>query len=310
MTLDLLPFQTLDIPTQPAMDTKSSSQPDAYVLGRDFKSASRLNHQHYMWYETLHFHLHPSIRADTSVPSTTGTRLQTTAAPLRIADVACGSSAWLRSVALELPHAELDGFDLSLTQCPPIQWLPSNIRLQEWNVFNEPTAQMEGRYDIVHTRLIYCVVQDEDARPILRNLMRLLKPGGWLQWDELNVEHSFLMRTEAGVQSPVMDDMLEALKQKGKWVNRLPESMVASGLCDVAFQEFEERKDLAKAFFDVNLAKDEELANNALKGTEKGTNLLSMIEKMYEESIGGVVICTPKVVCTARKRDQETWIKE
>lgn len=287
------------------MNTKSSSQSDAYVLGRDFKSASRLNYQHYMWYETLRFNLHPTIQADTSVPSTTGTSLQTTAPPLRIADVACGSSAWLRSVALELPHAELDGFDLSLTQCPPIQWLPSNIRLQEWNVFDEPTAQMEVRYDIVHTRLIYCVVQDEDARPILRNLMRLLKPGGWLQWDELNVEHSFLMRTETGVQSPVMDKTLEALKQKGKWVNRLPESMAASGLCDVAFQEFEERKDLAKAFFDVNLAKDEEMANNALKGTEEGTRLLSMIGKMFEESLGGVVICTPKIVCTARKGDQE-----
>lgn len=169
---------------------------------------------------------------------------------------------------------------------------------------------MEGRYDIVHTRLIYCVVQDEDARPILRNLMRLLKPGGWLQWDELNVEHSFLMRTETGVQSPVMDKMLEALKQKGKWVSRLPESMAASGLYDVAFQAFEERKDLAKAFFDVNLAKDEEMANNALKGTEEGTRLLTMIERMFEESIGGAVICTPKVVCTARKGDQKSSIKE
>ena len=288
------------------MNTKSSLQSDAYVLGRDFKSASRLNYQHYMWYETLHFNLHPTIRADTSVSSTTDTSLQATTPPLRIADVACGSGAWLRSVALELPHAEFDGFDLSLSQCPPIQWLPSNIRLQEWNVFDEPTAQMEGRYDVVHTRLIYCVVQDEDARPILRNLMRLLRPGGWLQWDELNVEHSFVLRTETGVQSPVMDKMLETLKQKGKWVNRLPESMVASGLRDVAFQEYEERKDLAKAFFDVNLAKDEELANNALRGTEEGTRLLSTIEKMFEESMGGVVICTPKVVCIARKRDQET----
>ena len=74
---------------------------------------------------------------------------------------------------------------------------------------------------------------------------------------------------------------------------------------DMALWHFEERKDLAKAFFDVNLAKDEEMAQNALKGTEEGMRLLSMVTKMSEESGGGVVICTPKVVCTARNVDQE-----
>ena len=48
---------------------------------------------------------------------------------------------------------------------------------------------MLGQYDVVHRRLIFTVMRDEDARPLIRNLTRLLKPGGWLQWDELNVEH-------------------------------------------------------------------------------------------------------------------------
>ena len=119
------------------------------------------------------------------------------------------------------------------------------------------------------------------------------------------MEHSFLMRAETGVQAPVIEEMLEDLKQKGKWVNRLPESMEECGLCDVALWEFEERADLAKAFFDNSLAKDEEMAQNALKGTEEEMRLLSMVKKMSEESMGGVVICTPKIVCTARKRAQE-----
>ncbi len=237
--------------------------------------------------------------------STNSNDSQLANAPLRIADVACGSGAWLRSVAQELPQAELDGYDLSLAQCPPIQWLPGNIRLQEWNLFDDPAADMLGRYDVVHTRLIFTVVQNEDARPIIRNLMRLLKPGGWLQWDELDVEHSFLMRAETEVQAPVMEEMLAVLKQKGRWVSRLPESMGECGLCDMALWEFEERKDLSKAFFDNNLAKDEEMAQNALKGTEEGARLLSMVAKMSEESMGGVVICTPKIVCTARNGEDE-----
>ena len=284
------------------MAGNSSSKSDSYVLGRDFKSASRLNYQQYLWYETLHFNLHPTIQSNLPNSSNGGYAHHNATLPLKIADVACGSGAWLRSVAQEQPQAELYGFDLSLAQCPPIQWLPGNIQLQQWNLFDEPAVEMLGRYDVVHTRLIFTVVQDEDARPIIRNLMRLLKPGGWLQWDDLNVEHSYLMRAEAGVQAPVMEEMLDVLKQKGKWVSQLPESMGECGLCDVTLQEFEEREDLAKAFFDTNLAKDEEMAQNALKGTEEGTRLQSMVMKMYEESMGGVVIATPKVVCSARKR--------
>ena len=153
------------------MASKSSSRSDTYVLGRDFRSASRLNHQHYLWYETLHFNLHPTIQS-IIFPNRNGVKAAET--PLRIADVACGSGAWLRSMAQELAQAELDGYDLSLAQCPPIQWLPGSIRLQEWNLFDEPAAEMLGLYDIVHTRLIFTVVLNEDPRPIIRNLMRLL----------------------------------------------------------------------------------------------------------------------------------------
>lgn len=290
------------------MATKTSSRPDAYVLGRDFKSASRLNYQQYLWYETLHFNLHPTVKSDIYVPSTNGHDPHLATPPLKIADVACGSGAWLRSVAQELPQAELDGFDLSLAQCPPTKWLPRNIRLREWNLFDEPTAEMLGRYDVVHTRLIFTVVRGENARPIVHNLVRLLKPGGWLQWDELDVEHSFLMRAETGAQAPVMEEMLEGLKQVGRWVSRLPESMGECGLGDAAFLELEEREDLAKAFFDNNLAKDEEMAQNALEGTEEGARLLDRVMKTSEESMRGVVVCTPKIVCIGRKVAPKTLI--
>ena len=283
------------------MASKASSQPDSYVLGRDFKSALRLNHQHYLWYNTLHFNLHPTIASNLPSP-TDGIK---TATPPKIADVACGSGAWLRDVAEVLSHASFDGFDLSLAQCPPSQWLPSNIELHEWNLFNAPRVDMLACYDVVHTRLIFTVVEKEDPRPIIRNLLRMLKPGGYLQWDELDVEHSFLLRADAGAEAPAMDQMLSILTQRGKWVSRLPQSLEDCGFEDARLWNFEERESLAKAFFDNNLAKDEEMAENALKGTEEGERLLHMVTGMYKESMGGVVICTPKVVCTARKAADE-----
>lgn len=39
----------------------STSSKDTYTLGRDFKSASRLNYQHYLWKEIFTYNLHPRI---------------------------------------------------------------------------------------------------------------------------------------------------------------------------------------------------------------------------------------------------------
>ncbi|KAL8737026.1 MAG: hypothetical protein Q9181_002090 [Wetmoreana brouardii] len=281
------------------MSTKGSTKPDTYVLGRDFKSASRLNYQHYLWYETLQFNLHHVIIDHLRLP--TSHHDAKSGPPRKIADVACGSGAWVRDVAQSRADLLLDGFDLSLAQCPPEKWLPSNVRLREWDLFQDPPGELLGCYDVVHTRLLFTVVQHEDPRPIIRNLIRLLKPGGYLQWDELDVEHSFMMRLEPGLKAPVMEEILGQLTQKGSWVRGLPAAMEECGLQEVTLWTFEERQDLAKAFFDNNLAKDEEMAENALKGTAEGAKLLEMVMEMYRESQEGVVICTPKVVCTAKK---------
>lgn len=281
---------------------------DTYALGRDFKSASRLNYQHYLWYETLQFHLHPAISAtlpstasDHRAPRASSLSISSPAYQPRIADVGCGTAAWLRSITSIYPHALLDGFDVSLAQCTHPNWLPANLRLYEWNVFDEPRDDIVGVYDIVHVRLLFTVVRDNDPAPIVENLIKLLKPGGWLQWDDLDVAQSYILHAELGVEAPTMATMLKTLQQMGQWVGDLADVMKQSGLQEAKIWRYEEREDLVKAFFDNNLAKDEEMAENALRDTEDGRKLLNCVLKMYEESVAGVVICTPKIVCTAKK---------
>ncbi|KAF2233445.1 hypothetical protein EV356DRAFT_503496 [Viridothelium virens] len=292
--------------------SKYSDQPspkqDTYALGRDFRSASRLGHQHYLWHETLGFHLHPLIA--NTLPPVEPPRSDEKSPPPRIADIACGSASWLRSVALSLPHTQLNGHDISLAQCPPHQWLPVNITLGDWDLFSSPTEDMLERFDVVHTRLIFTIVegQTEDeglatARRVVSGLLKLLKPGGWLQWDELDVARSFLLRADPAAEAPAptMERFLSVLKQKGKWVERLVEVMEETGMQEARLWRYEERKDLAKQFFENNLMKDEEMANGALRGTEEGRRLGDTVEKMWDESREGVVVCTPKVVVTATK---------
>ncbi|KAL6721257.1 hypothetical protein ACLMJK_000359 [Lecanora helva] len=282
-----------------------TSQPHPYVLARDFKSISRLNYEHYLWHSTLNYNLHPTITSHLQLQSSSHP------SPLKIADIACGTGLWLTQVAHQYPHAECHGYDISLSQTPPAQWLPENIRLREWDLYAEPEGDMLGVYDVVHVRLLFVVVRDGDPRPVIRSLKRLLKPGGWLQWDELDVGGSFVLDA-AGVEDAgggegkservpgVMDEVVAALGKQGAWVKEWERNAMECGLVDGKLWRVEENRELAMAFFNNHLAKDEEMAEGRLAGTEEGRRMIERTWKLYEESKRGVVICTPKVVCTAR----------
>lgn len=70
--------------------------------------------------------------------------------------------------------AQFDGFDVSLDQCPPREWLPENLKIHTWNIFDEPPVEFVGVFDIVHVRLVTVVVRGNDPRPVLKSLRKLL----------------------------------------------------------------------------------------------------------------------------------------
>ena len=161
---------------------------------------------------------------------------------------------------------------------------------------------MLAAYDVVHVRLLFVVVRNENPGTILENLKRLLKPGGYLQWDELAVSQSFILRTGEDVKAPLMERRVSGMKGVGRWVGELGKWMERSGFGDVRGWEVEEREGLARAFFDNHLAKDREMGEGEGEGEgEEGEEGVRGVEGIYEESKGGAVICTPKVVWTGRK---------
>ena len=289
---------------------QGSASEDNYVLGRDFNSSSRLNYEHYLWHETLGYNLHPAISeavgARSSIPSTNSQ-------PLRIVDVACGTAFWTLQVAQELPHARLEASDINLSQCPSTGWLPSNITFREWDLFSDVPSEMVGRFDVVHVRLIFVLVRKrEDVERVVGQLARLLKPGGWLQWDELDVASTYLSRADSPLATevrkeasatPVLDATVGFLKGIGKWVSEVNAVMRALGLENVKMWECAEKRELAKALFDNHLAKEAEEArvSGHRNRNGEGSMTLQKLDAMYEESKNGVVTYSPIVVFTASK---------
>ncbi|OTA84585.1 hypothetical protein M434DRAFT_400421 [Hypoxylon sp. CO27-5] len=147
---------------------------DGYPLSRDFVDFNRLNLQHYLWKEIFGYALHPKISRDRK--------------SLRIADVGTGTGIWLRDLASQLDaSAELLGLDTDITQTGPSEWLPGNMSLREWSVLTDVPDDLVAKFDIVHLRL-FCWVIEDDPEPVLENLIKLLKPGGYLQWSDVDVQ--------------------------------------------------------------------------------------------------------------------------
>lgn len=122
------------------------------------------------------------------------------------------TSIWLHDFARDKPKSiELHGFDISLDQVAAQPWLPQNIHMHTWNLFQEPPPQFLGYFDVVHVRLVTVVVRNNDPRPVLENLAKILKPGGYLQWDEVDTINCSI-KTVPGVSAPNLDKLFSQLR--------------------------------------------------------------------------------------------------
>ncbi|MCJ1261079.1 hypothetical protein MMC22_000943 [Lobaria immixta] len=264
-----------------------------YMLDRSYNAAVRLNLQHYLWKAALKFNIHPSIP------------LPDPGQDARIADVATGTAIWLAEVAHELPNVQLDGFDIDLTQAPPKEWLPSNTRLRHWNIFDDTPDDLLGKYDIVHVRLIVLVVRNSDPRPVIRNLVKLLKPGGYLQWDELSYPDSYIKTIDKSLQTPRLREIREMSFSRGRnnWTVQLDVSLTEEGFQDARLYRFEDSPELAKAHGELYMLTLDEFASGCARAgnIDEASKIHQLLQAAYQESLGGAIYIMLRVVCVARK---------
>jgi 2-polyprenyl-3-methyl-5-hydroxy-6-metoxy-1,4-benzoquinol methylase len=174
---------------------------DPYRLNRDIVASMRLNLQHYIWKENMGYILHPSIE----LPST----------GVRIADVGTGTGIWAHDLSRQYPDAEIYGLDISSQQYPAEGFLPKNVHLDFLDILKEIPAEHVEKYDVVHARLLVQVVNQAggDPRPVIQNLLKLAKPGGYIQWEEPNdnAETRKILKSDPSNSSENMEKLLANL---------------------------------------------------------------------------------------------------
>lgn len=144
--------------------------PDPYSLPRDETESFRLDRQHRVYKENTGYLLHPRIAANLPHDA-------------HIAEVGTGTGIWLRDVAAKAPAWwQLTGFDISADQFPSTNG--DRCKYEELDILQPIPDRYKARFDVVHLRLLICGLTGEDWPTTAKNVLALLKPGGWIQWLE------------------------------------------------------------------------------------------------------------------------------
>ena len=255
-----------------------------YLLDRSYSAACRLNLHTYLWKESLQFNLHPSI----PIPKDAA-----------IVDVPAGTGSWLIDVSRELPSAKLDGFDIDLSQAPHPKWLPKNITMRRLDLFEELPQDVIGKYDIVHVRLLVLAMKEQDLPGIIKKFHAMLKPGGYLQWDDLNSIDIHIRKVEPDLETPALDQLKEMCYSNSRhdWVLEIPSRMAEIGFTNTSMHHYTDPPEFNKVVTEQRLMTMEEFAGTLNRAGKKdaANEFYKTINGAYQESVKGAALCIPRV---------------
>ncbi|RYP62642.1 hypothetical protein DL771_009635 [Monosporascus sp. 5C6A] len=281
---------------------------------RNFRTSARLHLQHVLFQKTLDHLLNPNIPSSVVEDSK----------PLKVADLGCGNGAWLIDLDRELSNkdisAQLDGYDINTLNFPAPAFLPPSISLKKLDILAKPLPEeMLGAYDIVHVRALVSTIVNSDLTPLLSTVVALLKPGGWLQWEESKAEKYLVDSPSPSneISRTACDTIAHIIKQGGdarglnfEFLGELDRHLREHGFLDVSMQAAEKRKQDFKGWTENYLMVWEELAEffppkaTVTQGQVPMTreSWVELFEKAVHETEQGIVIHHGKIMSVVGRK--------
>ncbi|QKX61749.1 uncharacterized protein TRUGW13939_08905 [Talaromyces rugulosus] len=184
------------------------SKEDNYPLTRGSISWTRINLLQYVWRDTLGYLIHPEISRQVR----------------DIADIATGTGLWLCEIGNDNSYRNLHGYDISADSFIDANNLPPGVQLRAVDASKPAPEELKGQYDVVHIRLLQSVVHNDDPTWIIDHSIELLRPGGYLQWEEFD---PLQVDLHENGQAPNLAKLVEKLETRvpGSWVSNLPATL-------------------------------------------------------------------------------------
>jgi predicted O-methyltransferase YrrM len=174
----------------------------SYLLNRDLLASARLHLQHAVFVNGLGYLLHPAVPIE---PASI------------VAEVATGTGIFALALAAAHPEARVEASDISLDQVPSQHWWPANATFVVLDVLQDPlAAHLLARYDVLCLRH-FVSLQPGDPRPLIARLLTMLKPGGYLHWQEWDLTTAAILAPE-GTSTPKMQALIDYIKHPSRHV--------------------------------------------------------------------------------------------
>ncbi|KAJ8133038.1 hypothetical protein O1611_g586 [Lasiodiplodia mahajangana] len=258
---------------------------------RDFLDNSRSNLMHYLWTNLFGFIIHPKI--PTEGPN------------LRVADVGTGTGIWLLDVQQHLKSAQLDGFDISLDAAPPKETLPAGVKLHYWDVKEDIPEGFKGVYDIINVRFFAFGLLNDDVPQVVAKLYELLKPGGYLQWGEPDLETLRFDSTQPGCKMESLHSLFGLLavqdpQLKPTWINRLDNIFTDAGFVDIDTVVRDAPPHLAFIMHEAGLMIHDRIARTT-SSEHMASELKRLLPEAVEETRQGAYITSSRITVIGKK---------
>ncbi|KUI58944.1 Demethylmenaquinone methyltransferase [Cytospora mali] len=249
-----------------------------YIFTRDYLDNNRINLMHSLWTKVFGYVIHPKIP----------TKLD----GLRVADVGTGTGIWLFDVRDQVAKsAQFVGLDISFDAAPHPKTIPSNITFQHWNVKEDLPEEYIAAFDIVHVRFLSFVLLNEEVQGVTEKLFRMLKPGGYLQWGEPDMETVRIEKADPEVKTERLEELFKLLeiqdpRLKPTWAADLHNIFSAAGFVDVEVENIDPPPHWAYVFHEGGLMMHE-IISRKTKSERMQQEVQRLLPQAVEETRNG-----------------------
>ncbi|CEP14923.1 hypothetical protein [Parasitella parasitica] len=186
-----------------------------YWFPNDDEEMDRLVGQHFALKTLFNGNIPEEALQDDTIPFEDGAK---------ILDLGCGPGTWIMDVATEYPSSEFIGVDMC--DIFPSNIRPANVRFQVGNIL-DGLAFEDNTFDMVNFRMFILAFKKEEWEPVLKEIKRVLKPGGLILSKEagmLEVGNDFVKwagktfkerMIERGQEPYIADEMKKYMELEG-----------------------------------------------------------------------------------------------